>query len=289
MITPSESEQPSTYFVQNRANWEELHRLQIQDHLLTTAMGGVLPEQSDPSVFHSILDVGCGTGAWLIEVAQTIPTATRLIGVDVSETFIEYARAQAKAAGVSDRVEFHMMNALQKLEFPIRFFDLINHRIGSSWLRTRDWPDLLREYQRVGRPGAVVRVTESEVPWRSESAVMSSLRKIAIQAFYQAGHLFTPVGEGITGELAHLLQEHGLQGVQTRDTVIEYRPGTPEGQGFFEDSRLAYRTILPFLRKRTQVPENYEQLCEQALSDMQQPDFVATWPLRTAWGTMGNP
>src|SRR5260370_19671392 len=119
-------EHPSTYFVADRSNLEELDRLQIQDHLLTASLGGVLPEQPDPTAFQRVLDVGCGTGGWLIELAQTTPTCTILIGVDASLKFVEYARAQAAAAQVSDRAEFHVMDALRMLEFPDKFFDLVN-------------------------------------------------------------------------------------------------------------------------------------------------------------------
>ncbi len=38
-------ELPNTYFVQDKSNEIELMRLTIQDRLLTTGMGGVLPEQ----------------------------------------------------------------------------------------------------------------------------------------------------------------------------------------------------------------------------------------------------
>src|SRR5712664_3745956 len=38
-------EHPSTYVVQDRSNEDELLRLQLQDHLLTSAMGGVMPEE----------------------------------------------------------------------------------------------------------------------------------------------------------------------------------------------------------------------------------------------------
>src|SRR5579875_2997785 len=91
MATPSNhhSEHPSTYVVQDRSNEEELKRLQIQDHLITTDMGGVLPEQPDPARFQRVLDVGCGTGDWLIEAAKTYPTMKLLVGVDVSRTFVE--------------------------------------------------------------------------------------------------------------------------------------------------------------------------------------------------------
>jgi len=82
-------EHPSTYFVQDRSNQDELNRLQIQDHMLTTSMGGVLPEQPDPTLFHRVLDVGSGTGGWLIEAAKAYPSMSLLVGVDASLTYVE--------------------------------------------------------------------------------------------------------------------------------------------------------------------------------------------------------
>lgn len=56
-------EQASTYFVYDpRRKEEELRRLTFQDQLITAAMGGVLSEQPDPTVFHQVLDIGCGPG-----------------------------------------------------------------------------------------------------------------------------------------------------------------------------------------------------------------------------------
>ena len=277
-------EQPSTYVVEDRSNQEELNRLRVFDHMFTAGMGGVLPEQPDPTVFPRVLDVGCGTGGWLIELAQTTPTCRLLVGVDASRTFIEYARAQAEAAQVSDRVEFHVADALRMLEFPSRFFDLVNHRAAVSWLRTWDWSKLLQEYQRVCSPGGVVRITEPEWPRATSSLALSRLTELSQQAFHQAGYYFTPTRDGITSELAHLLQRHGLQQVQTRAHTLEYHAGTPAWQSLFEHNKLGFRTIVPFLRKWIQVPEDYEEIYQQMLSEMQQPDLVATWSLLTAWG-----
>ncbi|HTK09048.1 MAG TPA: class I SAM-dependent methyltransferase [Ktedonobacteraceae bacterium] len=283
-ISPdSRHERPSTYFVQDRSNQDELSRLQVQDHLLTVGIGGVLPEQPDPTVFPHVLDVGCGTGGWLIELAQTTPTCTRLVGVDASPTFIAYARARAEAEQVSDRVEFHAMDALRMLEFPDATFDLVNHRFAASWLRTWDWPKLLQEYQRVCRSGGVVRVTEP-MATRSNGPALSRLSELFLQAFYQAGHFFTAANEGVTGELARLLRQHGLQEVQTRICTLEYRMGDPAGERFFADLKLILRTGLPFFRKWTHVPENYEELYQQMLNEMQQPGFMATMGVMTAWG-----
>src|SRR6266700_1490603 len=119
MATPNHprKEQHSTYFVQDRSNKEERTRLHIQDQLLTTGMGGVLPEQADPTLFHSLLDVGCGSGDWLIEAAMIYPNMSRLVGVDISSKMLGYAHTQAEAQQVSERVEFLEMDALRRLEF----------------------------------------------------------------------------------------------------------------------------------------------------------------------------
>lgn len=276
-------ERPSTYFVQDRSSEEELTRLLIQDQMMTVGMGGVLPEQPDPTIFRHILDVGCGPGGWLIEAARTYPSMSRLVGVDVSSRMIENARAQATEQHLNDRVEFHTMDALRMLEFPPDSFDLVNQRAGGSYLRTWDWPKLLSEFQRITRKGGVLRLTEANII-ESTSPALTQHSQILFQAFWQSGHFFTNDWTGLTGELAALLQRSGFQNVQTRSFKLEYRAGTEEGQRFAEDMGHFFRTILPFLRKWTEVPEDYEDICQQALYEMEQPDFMAIWNMLTVWG-----
>jgi ubiquinone/menaquinone biosynthesis C-methylase UbiE len=265
--TPPRREHPSTYFVQDRSNLDEMTRLQIQDQMMTAGMGGVLPEQPDPTRFQRVLDVACGTGSWLIEAAKTYPTIQLLIGVDVSATMLRYARAQAEEQAVHDRVEFATMDALRMLEFPDEFFNLVNHRFAMSWLRTWDWPKLLDEYQRICKPGGVIRVTECRVGVDSTSSALTRLNELGFQAFYQSGHLFEQDRNGVINQLARLLTQHGVQDVQTRIHILHYR------------------TALPFFRKWMRVPDDYEAIYQQALTEMQQPDFEATLELLTAWGT----
>lgn len=122
-LSPSSSaEQPSAYFVQDQASREELARLCLQDHLLTSAMGGVVPEQKNPAEVHRLLNVGCETGGELIEAAYTHPSIASLIAVDISKRMIECAHAAATCHQVFDRVEFAVKDALRMLEFSDRFF-----------------------------------------------------------------------------------------------------------------------------------------------------------------------
>jgi ubiquinone/menaquinone biosynthesis C-methylase UbiE len=287
---PSSSDDPrrepgGTYLVPDRDNLDELKRVQLQDQLVTTAMGGVLPEQPDPGRFQYILDVGCGTGGWLIELARTIPSATRLVGVDVNRHLLNHARGQAQEQQVSQRVEFRLMDALQMLEFPAESFDLVNHRFGLSWLRTWDWPRILAQYERVCRVGGVVRITEAELPTQSNSSALNRLMELAVAMLHRAGHFFTPTPDGIINHLAELLQRCDFEQVQTHISVLHHRGGTPGGQSFAEDMRLMFRTLAPALRKWGRMPEDYEATYQQMLHEMQQPEFEVSWRLLTVWGT----
>lgn len=278
-------EQPSTYFVEDRSNQVEMTRLQVQDQMITDGMGGVLPEQPDPTRFQRVLDIGCGTGGWLIEAAKTYPTMELLIGVDISNSMLHYAREQAATQQVADRVEFHTMDALRMLEFPQNFFDLVNLRYGMSWLRTWDWPKLLQEAKRVMRSEGVIRLTESDYDMDQRYPSLRRLTDIFLQVFYHTGHLFAPEKDGIIGHLARLLLQAGYQDVQTCSHRLEFRAGTPAGQRFAEDVKLIFQTAVPFFRKWTRLPDNYDELYQQMLQEVQQQDFVTTSTLLTAWGT----
>ncbi len=277
-------EHPSTYFVQDRSNLEELKRLQLQDQMLTASMGGVLPEQSEPGTLQRVLDVGCGTGDWLIAVAQAYPTIELLVGGDISLTFVAYARAQAEARQVSDRVEFHMMDALRMLEFPADYFDLVNLRLGSSFMRTWDWPKLLNEMGRVARFPGIVRVSDLEIGAHSTSPALTHLYERFRCALYRAGHLFTETPDGLTAHLARLLTMQGFQQVQTKSSTLEYRAGTPEGESCYEDAKHIFQTLRPFIHKWGCAGATYDSLYQQMLYEMRQPDFHGTWTLLTAWG-----
>ena len=273
-----------TYVVQDRSNTEELTRLQIQDKLATDGMGGVFSEQPDPTLFRRVLDVGCGPGGWLIEAAKTYPNLELLIGVDANKQMVDYARQQARVEGVDNRVEFHVMDALRMLEFPQGYFDVVNHRAAFGWLRTWDWPKLLQEYLRVCRLKGVIRTTEVNFTKESSSPALTQLVQLTIQAMYNAGHYFELQGDGVIKHLANVLQHSGVQNVQTRTYTLDYRAGTPEWQGFFDDERRLFRVIRPFLAKWLRLPDDYEEIYQRCLVEMQQPDFIGTVEVLTAWG-----
>lgn len=275
----------STYIVPDRFNEKEINRLKLQDDLLTRTMGGVLAEQPDPTHIERLLDIGCGPGGWLIETALAYPKINLLVGIDISPKVVEIANEQARARQVDTRVEFQHMDALRMLEFPDNFFDLVNQRLAVSWLRTWDWSKLLQECWRVLRPDGVLRLTELNGIVECNSPAQTRLWGLLAQAFDRAGSYFIPDGTLLDNTLARLLEQHSFQQIQAHFQAVEYHAKTTEGQLFAEDIKYLFRTAKPYLQKWTRLPDDYEDLYQQAIIDAEQPGFIATYKLFTIRGT----
>jgi SAM-dependent methyltransferase len=287
MSTPNARgrEQTGTYGVPKHLNAEEIKRLSLQNRLINTGLGGLLPEQPETARFSSVLDVGCGTGGWLIELAKSDPDITSLTGIDINEKIVAFARQQAAAEKVSNRVKFQAMDAIRALTFPDAHFDLINQRLAVSWLRTWDWTGLLREYLRVSRPGGMVRVTEMNfLPAQASSSALLQLCELMVKASYQAGHLYRPDGNSLLEALPDLLIRHGLKHVQSHPYTLEARGGTQKGDLLAEDMQRLFQNVKFFLNKWVRLPEDYDDICQRMAREMRTPDSVTISNFMTVWG-----
>ena len=277
-------ENPSAYVIQDKQKEIDVRRLIIENQMINTGLGGVLPEHPDPTVFHRILDVACGSGGWVIDTAQAFPTMS-VFGIDISQKMIEYARAQAQEKHVKDRVELHIMDALLMLEFPANFFDLVNLRFGASFMRTWDWPKLLSEIWRVITPGGVVQITEGGEASYHNSPALQQYHEMITCALFRAGHMFEQsVGE-LSNHLVSLIERSGFQQVELHAHKLEFRAGTEQGQLYYEDNMYGLMAAGPFIQKYACANTDYDLIRQQALKEMQQPDFYASWMMNTVMGT----
>ncbi len=62
----------STYMVQDRSSAEEMARLQVQERLLTSSMGGMLAEQPEPGGLDGYLRLVVGLAAGLLRQRKHI-------------------------------------------------------------------------------------------------------------------------------------------------------------------------------------------------------------------------
>lgn len=269
------SDLAGTYFVADRNNQEELKRLIMQERMVTDAMGGVLPEQADPDRFHRVLDIGCGPGGWIIQAAQTYPQMKKLYGIDISPTLINHARETAEKQQLTkERIEFLIMDALLVLEFPNSYFDLVNFRFGVSFMRKWDWPKMFSEMHRVVKSGGIVRIVEFGMDIESESAALSTFYSLIRRGFERSGYLFSEEPTGLVAHLPGLLLRYDFQNVQSYKIPVVFRAGTEAHTSMCEDNIHLFRTCRPFLHRYGCLPQDYDALCQEAIRDMQQPDFV---------------
>lgn len=92
-----------------------------------------------------VLDVGCGTGLWTLEMAKNYPNSI-FVGIDCEELF-----------PVSDETPsnctFLKANVLECLPFADGAFDYIFLRLLSTSFTPQDWSVAIRELTRLAKPG----------------------------------------------------------------------------------------------------------------------------------------
>jgi ubiquinone/menaquinone biosynthesis C-methylase UbiE len=146
------------------------------------ALWGLLPF-ANVAPQPAILDVGCGTGINLLEMARALGPCRRLVGVDLSAGMVAVARRKAAAAGVTATF---MVGDAEALELPDATFDVVVCNSAYHWFPDR--ARAIRELSRVLRPGGQLMLATLAAPGYEEwigvvNAVWSRLFGQACVAF----------------------------------------------------------------------------------------------------------
>lgn len=262
----------------------EMARLMQQGQLLTKGMGGLLPPQVDPFWIHDVLDIGCGPGGWVLDVAYTYPEM-QVTGIDISKLIIEYSQAMAKVRRL-DNASFVVMDALKSLEFPDNSFDFVNGRFLFGFMSKEMWPQLVKECKRILRPGGMLRLTECEAPL-SNSASSEKLYGMVSEALYKSGKSFSPDGGhvGIVPMIGAFLREAGFQDIQQSAHALDCSAGEEAYDSFYQDFRIGMKLLVPFFVKLgLTTEEEYETVYQHALTEMLADDFSCIWLYLSTWG-----
>ena len=279
----SKETKDNTYVIDSESA-AEMARLMRQDHLLTQGMGGLFPEGLDLSRVQKVLDIACGPGGWIQEIAFA-HTEIDAVGVDISERMIAYANAQAQAQNLTN-ARFQVMNALKPLEFSANSFDLVNTRLIVAFMLPEIWPKFVQEGKRILRPGGILRMTDLE--WGlSNKPAFEKICDQFNQALHKAGQSFSPNGThmGILPMLRRFASDAGFERIGQRAHVIDFSYGSEAHEGFYHDLAAAFKLLQPFIHKwGIASQEELNQTYQQALAEMMEEDFCGVWVLLTVWG-----
>ena len=263
----------------------EMARLINQDRLFTENMGGLFPERNDVYNMHDILDIACGPGGWVIDVATAFPEI-RAVGIDISNTMIEYARARAWSKGINNAT-FLVMDALGPLEFADDSFDMVNARSIFGFMPTTAWPGLIQECMRVTRPGGIIRLTEFDTYGTTNSPAVEKINEVGLRAFKLAGRSFSPDGRslGITPMLRRFLRDAGCINIQGKAHAFDFSMGTEAHEAMYNNSQVVFKLSQPFMVKmKVATQEELNMLYWQALGEMMSEDFCGVWYYLSVWG-----
>lgn len=154
-----------------------------------------------------VLDVGTGSGAIALAVADELPGA-EVIATDTSSAALEVARANADRLGLAERVRF----VEGTLPHDSGGFDLILANL--PYVAERDWPSLQPEVTQHEPREALLAGSDGLDAYRGlipECAPHSSR-----YAEQRRGALAVEVGEGQASAVAELMREAGFDEVETR-------------------------------------------------------------------------
>jgi ubiquinone/menaquinone biosynthesis C-methylase UbiE len=264
-------------------------RLMSQDRLLTKNMGGLLARLDDLSTIHDVLDIACGSGGWVLDLAFANPEMD-VVGCDVSHRMIDYAQTQAEVQGLSN-AHFRVMDALKPLAFPDAAFDLVNARFISTFMSKEAWPLLLQECRRILRPAGTLRITEFE-RGLSNSPAHERISTLFTQALQRSNRSYSPDGlhVGILPVLAGLFRDAGFEQTRAAMFGVDYSSGAEAHSEWYQDLLVLFRLAQPFIeRAGAATSEELERIYQRAMVEMDLPEFRAILPCITVWGCAPPP
>ncbi len=141
------------YLLPNDTN--ESIRLKIQHHVLKYTWNGIdylapIDKQFEAGGLR-ILDVGCGSGEWLLNMSKKHPDCT-FVGIDISMTLNKEARPT--------NLGFIKCNPLYGLPFPQNTFDFIySENMFTVW-KESDWPLIIEDMVRRVKRGGWIEVSK---------------------------------------------------------------------------------------------------------------------------------
>ena len=257
-------------------DFREVQRLDFQHFFLRHAMrGNYLAPIGKPK---SILDVGCGTGRWTMEVATQFPQAN-VVGLDL---ILPDNVTLTLGHGLERRPEnvvFVEGNVLNGLPFADASFDFVYMRLLFMGIPARDWPKVISELARVTRPGGWVESLETLRIGSERSPALKIIIEWGNELLKRRG-----IDPMIVRRVPELMRASGLTQITTRELPKETQ--TQHGRNSRRTSGLAMVEHLKpqIVAQGIARSEEYDRVAVEAKAELEQDKESRGMPAYVTFG-----
>ncbi|KAG9285187.1 hypothetical protein G9A89_004402 [Geosiphon pyriformis] len=227
---------------------EESDRLSLQHFLLRFLWKGNFcsPVERKLRTNGRILDLGCGPGAWILEMASQYQRA-QFIGVDVVPVF----PTEVKPPNVT----FVLSNALEKLPFKDGYFDFIHVGLMNLAFSEEQWKTkVLPEIIRVTKIGGWLEIEETDNNMTNPPPILEPILDAWIENLENLG--INPYIA--TQDLDHILAATGnFDDINHRIEILPFTERIGRAGEISKDNAiLFYRTVAPMVTKLARISED---------------------------------
>ncbi|CAG8533404.1 9376_t:CDS:2 [Paraglomus brasilianum] len=126
----------------------------------------------------SVLDVGCGAGAWIMNMASDYP-ASIFVGIDIAPLFPE---------DYPPNMAFLNCNIMDGLPFPDNTFDFVRQAFVIICINWRSWKEkVVKELIRVTKPGGYIEIMDIQREIVNPGIISGKIDAYLEEHFYKAG------------------------------------------------------------------------------------------------------
>lgn len=260
----------------------EAARAMVQHRYLAATLDEADPATVDCTNFRRVLDVGCDTGGWAMEMARRNPSVW-VLGIDGSECAIRQAQAMALKEELAN-VEFRAceIGELAGTGYARRHFNLIHLQCMVGDIEAARLPDLAHHLVDLCRHQGRIVWTEVELP-SSNSQPCEYFTGLVIHALHLGGRAIGPSWTPrLTPQLLVHLQHQNCRIEQDTAHTLEISARTDLGKHYIRHMRQFGRQMRPFvLETGATTGKEFDAAFARALRDIQSPLFCAVCFVRT--------
>ncbi len=254
---------------------QEVQRLDFQHFIIRHEMhGNYLAPLSHPK---RILDIGCGTGRWTMEMAVEFPQA-QVVGIDL----VLPDSAASLGHGLEQKPEnafFLEGDILKGLPFDDASFDFVYIRLMFTAIPASYWPALLDDMIRVTRPEGWIESVESWATVSDTYPASHTINEWFNELLRQRG-----LDPKIACKMPEMMRARGLEQVTTR-VLAHTLPASQRWKQVFITIGLSaienFRT--PIIAQGIVTAEEYDRVAAQARQEIRN-HMALIWPAYITYG-----